>query len=77
LGLYEQAKRALEQAIHEFPEAEHVKVFYAMTLYNLGEHAKSMETLLKTLVSTTNHQGIKDYKKAIHYYSDKLDQTWS
>lgn len=34
-----------------------------MTLYNLGEHAKSMETLLNTLVITTNHQGIKDYKK--------------
>ncbi len=77
LGLYEQAKRTLEQAMHKFPEAEHVKVFYAMTLYNLGEHAKSMEILLNTLVITTNHQGIKDYKKAIHYYSDKLDQIWS
>lgn len=63
--------------MHKFPEAEHVKVFYAMTLYNLGEHAKSMEILLNTLVITTNHQGIKDYKKAIHYYSDKLDQIWS
>jgi len=77
LGQYEQAKRIFEQAIQEFPEAEHVKVFYAMTLYNLGEHAKSMEILLHTLILTTNHQGIQDYKKAIHYYSDKLDQTWS
>lgn len=77
LGQYEQAKQTLEQAMHEFPEAEHVKVFYAMTLYNLGEHSKSMETLLNTLVRTTSHQGIIDYKKAIHFYSDKLDQIWS
>ena len=77
LGLYKQAKQTFEQAIQEFPEAEHVKVFYAMTLYNLGEHAKSMETLLNTLLRTTNHQGIQDYKRAIHYYSNKLDQTWS
>jgi len=77
LGLYKQAKQIFEQAIQEFPEAEHVKVFYAMTLYNLGEHAKSMETLLNTLLRTTNHQGIQDYKRAIHYYSNKLDQTWS
>ncbi|KUF35809.1 MULTISPECIES: tetratricopeptide repeat protein [Lysinibacillus] len=77
LGQYEQAEQIFIQAIHEFPEAEHVKVFYAMTLYNLGNHVKSMETLLQTLLRTTNHQGIQDYKKAIHYYSDKLDQIWS
>ncbi|MFJ6211147.1 tetratricopeptide repeat protein [Lysinibacillus sp. NPDC092081] len=76
LGQYEQAKRIFEQAIREFPEAEHVKVFYAMTLYNLGEHSKAMEILLRTVIHTTTHEGIKDYSKAIKFYSDKLDQTW-
>ncbi|MGE7948011.1 tetratricopeptide repeat protein [Lysinibacillus sp. NPDC093688] len=76
LGQYEQSKRIFEQAISEFPEAEHVKVFYAMTLYNLSEHSKAMETLLHTVIHTTNHEGIKDYRKAITFYSDKLDQTW-
>ncbi len=28
------------------------------------------------ILRTANHQGIQDYKKAIHDYSDKLDQTW-
>jgi len=77
LGHYEQSKRIFEQAISEFPEAEHVKVFYAMTLYNLKEHSKAMETLLNTVAHTTNHEGIKDYRKAIKFYSDKLDQTWN
>ena len=76
LGEYEQSKHIFEQALSEFPEAEHVKVFYAMTLYNLGEHPKAMETLLNTVIYTTNHKGIKDYRKAIKFYSDKLDQIW-
>ncbi|MFT9819165.1 tetratricopeptide repeat protein [Lysinibacillus sp. NPDC056185] len=76
LGQYEQAKRIFEQALSEFPEAEHLKVFYAMTLYNLSEHSKAMGTLLNTIIHTTNHKGIKDYSKAIKFYSDKLDQTW-
>ncbi|MGE7997563.1 tetratricopeptide repeat protein [Lysinibacillus sp. NPDC093190] len=76
LGQYEQSKRILEQALSEFPEAEHIKFFYAMTLYNLREHSKAMETLLNTVIHTTHHEGIKDYSKAIKFYSDKLDQTW-
>ncbi|MEQ6353405.1 tetratricopeptide repeat protein [Lysinibacillus sp. M3] len=76
LGQYGQAKRIFEQALSEFPEAEHVKVFYAMTLYNLNEHSKAMEILLNTVADTTNNEGIKDYRKAIKFYSDKLDQTW-
>ncbi len=76
LGQYEQSKRIFEQALSEFPEAEHLKVFYAMTLYNLSEHSKAMKTLLNIVIQTTNHKEIKDYSKAIKFYSDKLDQTW-
>ncbi|MEB2281902.1 tetratricopeptide repeat protein [Lysinibacillus xylanilyticus] len=76
LGQYEQSKRILEQSQSEFPEAEHLKVFYAITLYNLSEHSKAMETLLNTVIQTTNHKGIKKYSKAIKFYSDKLNQTW-
>ena len=47
-----------------------------MTLYNLKEHSKAMELLLKCLISTTNDNEILSYKKALHFYSDKLDQTW-
>ncbi|MGY3186257.1 hypothetical protein ACVWXS_000958 [Lysinibacillus sp. TE18511] len=30
-----------------------------MALYNLGEHSNAMETLLNTVIPTTNHEGIK------------------
>ncbi len=77
LGQYVQSKHVFEQAIQEFPQAEHMKVFHAMTLYNLGECSKAMETLLNSLIRTTNHEGIQEYSKAIKFYSDKLDQTWA
>jgi hypothetical protein len=34
-----------------------------------------MEILLITIVDISNDSGIQQYKKAILYYSDKLDQT--
>ncbi|MGE6514022.1 tetratricopeptide repeat protein [Lysinibacillus sphaericus] len=77
LGNYEQSKRVFQQAMEEFPQAEHIKVFHAMTLYNLGEFSKAMETLLNSLILTTNDEGIQQYSKAIQFYSDKLDQTWA
>jgi len=76
LGQYEQSRQILEQAINDFPDAEHLKIFYAMTLYNLKDHSKSMEILLNTLLTTSSHEGVNAYSKAIKFYSDKLDQIW-
>jgi hypothetical protein len=36
-----------------------------------------MEILLKKIAEVSNDPGIQQYKKAIHFYSDKLDQTWN
>lgn len=47
-----------------------------MTLYNLGEHKAAMEILLQCLTETTMDQDILSYKRAIEFYSDKLDTTW-
>lgn len=47
-----------------------------MTLYNLGEYDKAMEILLKILSETSSDESIKNYKKAIMFYSDKLDELW-
>lgn len=60
----------------KFPSNNALKVFYAMVLYNLKETSESMEILLQLLASTSNDKDIKEYSKALVYYSDKLDQTW-
>ncbi len=47
-----------------------------MTLYNLSEHGRAMELLLKCLIETTKDEEILSYKRAIEFYSDKLEETW-
>ena len=76
LGMYDKSKEILEQGLQEYPEAREFNVFYAMTLYNLGQYDKAMALLLKEIGETSNDEGIKSYRKAIAFYSDKLDQIW-
>ena len=59
-----------------FPNIRAIQTFYAMTLYNLGEHRMAIELLLRCLIETTNNEELLKYKKAIIFYSDKLDMIW-
>lgn len=77
LGMYEEARLILEEAIKEYPERGEYQVFYAMVLYNQKEISQAMTILLKQLAKTSNDEGIQDYRKAIVFYSDKLDQIWN
>ena len=76
LGEYEKSKDIFLKGMELFPDNHVIKVFYSMTLYNLKEHSKAMELILQCLLNTTNDNEILSYKKALHFYSDKLDQTW-
>jgi hypothetical protein len=48
-----------------------------MALYNTGNHDEAMELLLKTLANTSGDPGVLRYQRAILFYADKLDETWS
>jgi hypothetical protein len=52
-------------------------VFLAMALHNTGAHAQAFERLLRALAETSADASIQRYKRAILFYSDKLDQTWT
>lgn len=77
LGYYEESRKIFLKAMEQFPDNRAIQVFYSMTLYNLNEHHCAMELLLKCLADTTIDQGILSYKKAVDFYSDKLDRVWS
>jgi tetratricopeptide (TPR) repeat protein len=77
IGDYEKAKNVFQKGIKLFPNNRALKVFYSMALYNVKEHHRAMEILLTCLIDTTSDEDILHYKKAIHFYSDKLDKTWS
>ena len=76
LGKYPQAKTLFAKAIKQFPEHNALKVFFAMSLFNLNEHQQGMEILLKLLATTSNDPTIQKFNQAILFYADKLNQTW-
>lgn len=76
LGEYEKSKNVFLKGIELFPNNRAIQTFYSMTLYNLNEHTKAMELLLNCLINTTTDDEILKYKKAIDFYSDKLDTVW-
>ncbi|OEF81241.1 tetratricopeptide repeat protein [Vibrio breoganii] len=76
LGQYEIALSYFEQTMSEYPDSVEVQPFYAMCLYNLGEHKRATSLLLELLVSTTSSAAIKEYQRAILLYAKDLDQTW-
>lgn len=74
LGEYENSKGIFEEALSKFKEDRSIKIFYAMTLYNLKDYSGAMEILLKNIAETSMDENIRMYKKAIEFYSDKLDE---
>lgn len=76
LGKYDNAKAVFETAMREYPDQREYQVFYAMVLYNQQAFSEAMSVLLKQLAETSSDEGIRIYKKAILFYSDKLDQIW-
>jgi tetratricopeptide (TPR) repeat protein len=76
LGEYEKSLKVFDQAVKEFPENRSLKVFRAVTLYNLGKSEESVSQLLIQLLDTTNDSSIKSYDRALRFYSDKLNETW-
>lgn len=76
LGRYEEAATTLRQAILEYPGNREFEVFYAMVLYNLQDYSGAMESMLRQLAETSEDAGIRAYRRAILYYSDKLDDRW-
>ena len=76
LGEYQKSADTFVKGIELFPENHAMKAFYAMTLYNLGRHQEAMELLLKSLAMTSSDKHTQQYKRAIEFYADKLDEVW-
>ena len=52
IGDYDASKKILELGLKEFPEYRPLKVFLAMTLYNLKEYKKAITSLLVEMAET-------------------------
>jgi tetratricopeptide (TPR) repeat protein len=76
IGEYQKSIETFQHALTLFPNSHEFNVFLGMAYYNTGEHSKAMELLLHSLADTSDDTGILRYRRAIRFYSDKLDQTW-
>ncbi|TFE00852.1 tetratricopeptide repeat protein [Jeotgalibacillus sp. R-1-5s-1] len=77
LGEYDKSKKVLSKGIKLFPNEHAIRVFYALSLYNLGEHHDAMELLLTSLLETTSDESIRAYEKALTFYKSRLDEVWT
>jgi tetratricopeptide (TPR) repeat protein len=77
LGQYEESAQTLRQGVQQFPESRQFEAFLALTLYNLGDYALAMELLIRNLAETSEDESIRRYRRALLFYADKLDETWS
>ena len=76
LGQYAESKKILLEGLSHFPDANEMKIFLAMTLYNLGENHEAVSSLLKVATETTSDEKIKNYERAVLFYADNLNKKW-
>jgi tetratricopeptide (TPR) repeat protein len=76
IGQYPQAVATLQRGMETFPDSKEFPTFLAMALYNTGEYKQAVSLLLKTLVETSDNEGIQRFSRAILFYADELDTIW-
>jgi tetratricopeptide (TPR) repeat protein len=77
LGEYKKSLQVFDRGLQEFPENRPLMVFRALTHYNLGEAKESVRQLLIQLIDTTSDASIKSYERALRFYSERLNETWT
>lgn len=76
LGMYKESKQIFVEGLQRFPDAAEIRVFLAMTQYNLSENHEAVASLLKIITSTTSDLEIKSYTRAIEEYAEDLNRIW-
>jgi len=77
IGQYKKAHKILLRANKEFSKNRALRIFLAMTLYNLRKYHHSMSLLVRELAETSSDHNISNYRKAFLFYHDKLDRVWN
>jgi tetratricopeptide (TPR) repeat protein len=73
LGKYPASLRAFDDGLAEFPQANELRLFRAMTLYNLDEGKRAVADLLLLLAETSSDPDIRGYQRAIRHYAADLN----
>ncbi|HEU5434859.1 MAG TPA: tetratricopeptide repeat protein [Telluria sp.] len=75
-GDYAEALAVADEGLSRFPESSALKVFRAITLYNLNESKQAVAALLQVLAQTTADPETREYQHALLLYAQDLDRQW-
>ena len=76
LGRDEDSDRTFREAIERFPDFRPLRVFHAMTEYNVGRSREAVRSLIEVLLETTSDPQILRYRRALGAYAEDLDRSW-
>jgi tetratricopeptide (TPR) repeat protein len=75
VGDFGKAIQVLQRGKALFPEAREFDAFLALALYNTGDARAALRLALTALAETSADLAILQYKPAILYYAERLDET--
>jgi tetratricopeptide (TPR) repeat protein len=76
LGRDADSDRTFREGIERFPDYRPLRVFHAMTSYNLGRPRDAIEELIKVLLESTSDPAILRYRRSLGAYAEDLDRSW-
>lgn len=76
LGRDADSDRIFRQGIERYPDFQPLRVFQALTAYNLGQHREAVRQLLHVLLESTSDPTILRYRRSLAAYADDLDRSW-
>lgn len=76
LGMYCESEQVFAEGLRRFPEANELKVFLAMTQFNLAKYHQAMTSLLTVIAETSSDPEVKQYARAISLYASDLNRVW-
>jgi predicted Zn-dependent protease len=76
LGRDAESDETFREGIERFPDFVALRVFRAMTLYNLGRSRDAVQELLRVLLETSQDPSIERYRRSLTAYAEDLDRSW-
>jgi tetratricopeptide (TPR) repeat protein len=76
LGRDADSARIFRSATERFPDDLALRVFQALTNYNLGRNREAVADLVRVLLQSTSDPSILRYRRSLAAYAEDLDRSW-
>jgi|SRR5690554_266005 len=75
-GQYTDSREILEEGLREFNDYRPLRVFLALTLYNLKCSNEAVRLLIEELCAQSSDEHTRSYRPALEAYATDLDRIW-